>query len=84
MLIPVIKFEIVDFKAGMVEEFFIENTIENQEKVFTNRYTRNITFDQAFDFEFIKKQHFPSEFIHFSTELENELCEVDEMTGVFA
>lgn len=82
MLISVIKFEIHNAAAGIHEEFIIENTIRNQEKVFTHRYTRQIEFDQMFSFQFAKEMRIPAEFIDFSTELENELCDIDEMTGM--
>lgn len=82
MLISVISFEIHNPAAGIHDEFIIENTIWNQEKVFGHRYTRQIEFDQMFDFEFAKKRHIPAEMIDFSTELENELCDIDEMTGL--
>lgn len=83
MLISTIEFEIHNAAKGIHEEFVIENTVLNQEKVFAHHYTRGITFSQMFDFEFSHKCNIPAEFIQFSTELENELDETDEMVGIF-
>lgn len=63
MLINTITFEIADFTNKTIEEFLIENTIENQEKVLSHRYTRSIRFTQTFDFQFEKEQTTPIEFI---------------------
>lgn len=84
MLIPTITFEIRNNEKGIVDEFVVENTIENQEKVFTHRFTRNIEFGQLFDFEFEKKQRIPSYFLGSHSEIEEMLDSVDEMVGVFA
>jgi hypothetical protein len=63
MLVSVITFEIHDFNTSVSESFTMENTVENQEKVFGHRYTRNISFDKCFDFEFKRTEHVPVEFI---------------------
>jgi len=82
MLTSAIKFEIRNIKAGIQEQFLILNTVWNQEKVFSHRYTREIEFVEVFDFQFAKEMRIPAEMIDWSTELENELCDVDEMTGI--
>lgn len=63
MLINTINFEIHDYKTQTFGEFMMENTIANQEMVFTHRFTRNITFGKEFDFDFEKKMSAPLEFI---------------------
>jgi hypothetical protein len=63
MLVSVISFEIPNRAMGTVDEFVIENTIENQEKVFSNRFTRAIKFFKMFDFELVKKMKMPASFI---------------------
>lgn len=84
MLIKVIHFEIADFKAKTVQEYCMLDTPYNQELVLSHRATRSIHFGKEFDFDYARKMRIPSEFIAWSTELENELCDVDEMTGCFA
>ncbi len=84
MQISTISFEIRDFRTGDFENFRVENTISNQEKILAHRCTRNIRFEPMFDFQFAKERHYPTEMIDFSTETENELDEIDEMVGVFA
>lgn len=84
MLIEAIKFEIRDFQTGNFEEFTIENTIENQERVFTHRFTRNIHFVKEFDFQFNKEMRIPSDFLGDFSDLELMLDPIDEMVGVFA
>lgn len=58
MLVPVIKFELNG------EEYVMENTVENQEKVFSHRLTRQIKFDKQFDWQ---EMHYPREFIEMET-----------------
>lgn len=58
MLISTIQFEIPE--SGT---FLIENTIENQEKVFSHRFTRQIHFIKTFDFQFEREMRMPVEFI---------------------
>ena len=67
MLINTISFEITYFRACTTESFLIENTLENQEKVFSHRYTRNIHFTQTFSFQFEKDMNMPVEFIEMNT-----------------
>lgn len=63
MLISTITFEIHNFNTNISEIFMVENTIENQEKIFTHKYTRNIKFTKTFDFQFEKDVRIPVEFI---------------------
>lgn len=66
-LIAAIRFDIHDFQNNTTEEFLIENTIENQEKVLGHRKTRNIRFEKVFSFQFDKEMAMPLEFINNST-----------------
>lgn len=79
MLVDAITFEIHNSAKGIHEQFLIENTVWNQEKVFAHRFTRNIEFIPVFDFQFAREMRVPTEFISLSTELENELDDVDQM-----
>lgn len=63
MMIPTIKFEIRNFETNESEEFLIENTPENFEKVASHRYTRGIEFTQTFDFQYEKDMKVPADFI---------------------
>jgi hypothetical protein len=62
-MLHVIRFDIHNYADNATEEFIIENTIENEELVFTHRYTRNIRFDKMLDFQFEKEMRTPVEFI---------------------
>jgi hypothetical protein len=84
MLIEAITFEIRDFKNGIQEEFVVENTIENQEKVFSHRLTRDIKFTKFLDFDFGRKMRIPSDFLGEFTDVEPLIDPIDEMVGVFA
>lgn len=80
MLIDTITFEIVNVKLNIRDEFLIENTVANQEKVFTHPYTRNIQIGTTFqDFDFAKKEHMPVSFY----EIADGIDPVDEMVGTF-
>lgn len=63
MLISTISFEIRDFSTGEFEQFLVLNTIENQEMVFTHRFTRQIKIADMFEFQFNREMHMPIEFI---------------------
>lgn len=63
MLIQTIQFEIHNAKENRHEEFLIENTEENVEKVLAHRFTRSIRFVKEFDFDYYKKMNMPIEFI---------------------
>jgi hypothetical protein len=98
MLISTIQFEIRNVKENYCEQFVIENTLENQELVFTHRYTREIKFVEMLTFDFAKNIHIPAEFLqelalamfdeYYEIEGYNELRDgfspigFDEMTGV--
>lgn len=84
MLIETITFEIHNAKEGIHEEFVVENTIEMQEKIFTHHFTRAIHFTKMFDFEYIKNQRIPSDFLGDYTDIEPLIDPIDEMVGVFA
>lgn len=90
MLIQAISFEIHNVKAQIHEEFLVEATDENYEMILRHRFTRQIQFVKAFDFEFAHKEHTPK-FIEFGNTVleansdndENEIDEIDEMVGTF-
>jgi len=63
MLIKTISFDIHDFNANTTESFLILDTIENQEFVFTHRYTRNIQFGKTFDIQLENDMRMPVEMI---------------------
>ena len=67
MLIPVIKFEIHNFAEQIFGEYMVSDTLENQEMIFSHRYTRNITFDRVFSFQFEKEMAIPAEMISMDT-----------------
>lgn len=67
MLINTIAFEIRNFNDGSFSEHLIENTLENQEKVFAHRFTRCIKFTQTFSFQFEREMSMPIEFIEMDT-----------------
>lgn len=67
MLTNVITFDIHDFTNHITESFVIENTLENQEKVFTHSFTRNIKFAEMFSFQYTKEMRMPIEFIKMDT-----------------
>ncbi len=73
MLIQVIAFELKN------EQFEIENTVENQEKVFRNRFTRNIHFVNELDVAWPKKERIPVSFY----DIPDTIDEIDEMVGTF-
>jgi hypothetical protein len=84
MMVQALSFEIANFRLKTVETYLVENTLENQEKYFTHRFTRELQLVQMFDFQFAKEKNVPADFINWGTELENEIDEIDEMTGCFA
>lgn len=63
MQISTISFEIHNYNTQTFGEFLVENTIQNQEMIFSHRYTRNIQFGKTFDFQFEKEMSMPIEFI---------------------
>lgn len=67
MLIPTITFEIHNFETHISEEFLVENTDENWEKILGHRYTRNIQITKTFEFQFEKDERMPVEFIEMAT-----------------
>lgn len=67
MLIKTISFEIHDFTNHISEKFLILNTEDNQERVFTHRFTRNIKFTETFAFQFEKDMAIPVEMIDITT-----------------
>lgn len=67
MLVPTISFEIHDFKNNVSEQFLVENTDENWEKILGHRYTRNIQITKTFAFQFEKEERAPVEFIEMAT-----------------
>lgn len=75
MLIDIITFEITVPKLNYTDEFAVEATKENWEKVLEHRFTRNIGKTRVFDFEFPGIEHVPSDFI--------EEIGDDEMVGSF-
>lgn len=91
MLVSTINFEIHNFTTHTSETFMVENTVENQEMIFTHSYTRNIKFMDMFDFEFARKNVIPKFILFgatvadsfFENELVMELDETDEMVGSF-
>ena len=82
MLIETIAFEIVNFKEMTIEDFLIEGTELNYEKVLQHRFTRNIRLGKTFDFQFASEKNVPVEFIEFSNYAENSIDEIDEMVGI--
>lgn len=92
MLIETITFDIHDFTNHTDESYLVENTLNNQEWIFTSRKTRNVQFTQTFDFQFASVNRMPVEMAatvawydlcDSANELENELCDIDEMTGSY-
>lgn len=88
MLIETITFEVFS-KTNGSEEFVIENTETNYEMILRHRFTRQIKFTKAFDFEFAKKRKAPK-FIEFAEAVADSLFtpdpaidEIDEMVGTF-
>jgi len=79
MLIETISFRIFNNSFKTDEEYLIENTIENQEKVFSNRHTHGIEFTRTFDFQFEKTERVALSFVEFDDELDS----IDEMVGSF-
>lgn len=79
MLIQAISFEIHNAKFGIHDEFLVEATNENYEKVLQHRFTRQIRFVKTFDFEFAKKERTPLSFVEFDDEIDT----IDEMVGTF-
>lgn len=67
MLVSTITFEIRNFNDGSFSEYLIANTPENQEKVFSHRFTRCIKFTETFSFQFEREMSMPVEFIEMST-----------------
>lgn len=67
MLNNVMTFDIHDFKTNITESYVVLNTEDNQEKVLTHRFTRNIQFSQMFSFQFDKEMRMPIEFIEMDT-----------------
>jgi hypothetical protein len=67
MLIETIEFQIHDFSNNTTEEFLVENTIENQEMVFSHKFTRQIKFTKTFAFQFEKEMRIPAEMISMDT-----------------
>ncbi len=72
MLIQTIKFELNN------KEYEIENTQENNEKVFTNRHTRAIRFAKELDAN-RNWENIPVSFY----EIPDSIDEIDEMVGTF-
>ncbi len=79
MLVQAISFEIHNVKLNIHQEFLVEATEDNYEKVLQDRFTRQIQFVRVFDFEFAKKESIPLSFIEFDDEIDS----VDEMVGAF-
>ena len=67
MLVSTITFEIRNFNDGSFSEYLIANTPENQEKVFSHRFTRCIKFTETFSFQFEREMSMPIEFIEMGT-----------------
>lgn len=84
MLIPVIHFEITDFRSKTTEEYCIKHTAFNQELVLSHRYTRNIEFSSEGEISFAYKMRIPEDFIFNNTYGDEDLLdEIDEMVGVY-
>jgi hypothetical protein len=83
-LTSVITFEIHNFTTHISEEFVIENTLDNQEMVFSHRNTRNIKFSQMFSFQYEKEMNMPLEFVSMDTWIRmlNESPSVAELLSV--
>jgi hypothetical protein len=79
MLIETIAFEIHNSKLGIHEEYLVESTEDNYEKILTNRFSRQIKFTKTFDFQFEKDENIPLSFIEFDDEIDM----IDEMVGTF-
>lgn len=87
MLIDVITFEIRDFATGQSSDYVMKNSAESYELIASHRSTRNIEFDQMFEFEFERKMRIPN-YIRDIYELQShareyELDDIDEMVGVY-
>lgn len=65
MLIPTISFEIHDFQNSISEQFLVNRTPENLEKILSHHFTRNIHFTKTFSFQFEKEMRIPVEMIDF-------------------
>jgi hypothetical protein len=63
MFVKTIAFEIADVVNGVVNEFLIENTVENQEMVLSHRHTRAITFGKMDENEFAEIAAIPAALI---------------------
>lgn len=81
MLIPVIKFEITDFRKKTSEAYCILNTEDNWNKVASHKYTREIEFTNEMDVTFAHVMRIPQAFI-LETPLDDQLDEIDEMVGM--
>lgn len=85
MLISIIKFEIATITDGLalIEEFIIENTYKNQDKINAHRHTRNIRFDKMQDFQFANENIMPRDFIEADVwaEIINEDAELFAMVA---
>lgn len=92
MLIPTISFDVHNFTTHQTESFLVEATEDNYELIAQQRFTRNIVISQMFDFQFARERKAPK-FLEFGnailgsfakyTEIENELCDIDEMMGIY-
>lgn len=56
MLIPTIEFDVTNFTTGESTHHIVENTEDNWELIAHSRNTRNIEFNQTFDFQFTNLQ----------------------------
>lgn len=84
MLIPVIKFEIHNYKDQIFGEFMVQDSVENQEMIFSHRYTRNITFEKVFSFQFEKEMAIPAEMISMDTWVRMLNANPEEMLAIAA